>query len=267
MPATPPKAQTPINAQAPILRPSINAVWRATARQSTEGASRGDPVNSQVPGTGGEATSSQESCVLTSVYLIAISAEAMSGALAAGRRNMDLFGVALIAFVTALGGGTVRDILLGNFPVTWTQHPAYIYLTLGSGLLTVVIARFLRQLQQLFLVLDAIGLVAFTLIGCDVALRLGYQLPVVLMAGVITGIFGGILRDILCNRTPMVLRHELYASVSLVVGALYLWLLGQQADSDTTLLAAFSVGLLLRMCAIRWKITLPVFRYSPSRWD
>ncbi len=140
--------------------------------------------------------------MLTSIYLIAITAEAMSGALAAGRRNMDLFGVAVIAFLTALGGGTVRDILLGNFPVTWTQHSSYIYLTITGGLVTIVIARFMRHLHQLFLVLDAIGLVAFTVIGCNVALNLGYQTPVIVMSGITTGIFGGILRDLMCNRTP-----------------------------------------------------------------
>ena len=130
--------------------------------------------------------------MLTSVYLIAITAEAMSGALAAGRRNMDLFGVAVIAFLTALGGGTVRDILLGNFPVTWTQHPSYIYMTLTGGLVTIAIARFMRHLRQLFLVLDAIGLVAFTIIGCNVALELGYEPIVVVMSGITTGIFGGL---------------------------------------------------------------------------
>ena len=145
--------------------------------------------------------------MLTSVYIIAITAEAMSGALAAGRRNMDFFGVAVIAFLTALGGGTVRDILLGNFPITWTQHPLYIYITITGGLATIVLARFMRHLHQLFLVLDAIGLVAFTVIGCNVALRLGYDTVVVVMAGIITGIFGGIIRDIMCNRMPQVLRH------------------------------------------------------------
>lgn len=205
--------------------------------------------------------------MLTSIYLIAITAEAMSGALAAGRRNMDLFGVAVIAFLTALGGGTVRDILLGNFPVTWTQHSSYIYLTITGGLVTIVIARFMRHLHQLFLVLDAIGLVAFTVIGCNVALNLGYQTPVIVMSGITTGIFGGILRDLMCNRTPQVLRHELYASVSLVVALVYLFLLREGIDEDITLLAAFSLGLLLRMCAIRWKVSLPVFSYSQARWQ
>jgi len=204
--------------------------------------------------------------VLTSVYLIAIIAEAMSGALAAGRRNMDLFGVAVIAFLTALGGGTVRDILLGNFPVTWTQHPGYIYMTLTGGLVTIVIARFMRHLRQLFLVLDAIGLVAFTIIGCNVALDLGYEPIVVVMSGITTGIFGGIIRDIMCGRVPQVLRREIYACVSLVVALLYLLLPRQGVGEDITQLAAFSVGLLLRMAAIRWRVSLPVFRYSQARW-
>ena len=205
--------------------------------------------------------------MLTSVYIIAITAEAMSGALAAGRRNMDFFGVAVIAFLTALGGGTVRDILLGNFPITWTQHPLYIYITITGGLATIVLARFMRHLHQLFLVLDAIGLVAFTVIGCNVALRLGYDTVVVVMAGIITGIFGGIIRDLMCNRMPQVLRHELYASVSLVVALLYLALRHQGVNESVNLLAAFSVGLLLRMSAIRWKLSLPVFSYAKSQWD
>ena len=205
--------------------------------------------------------------MLTSVYIIAITAESMCGAVAAGRRIMDFFGVAVIAFLTALGGGTVRDILLGNFPITWTQHPLYIYITITGGLATIVLARFMRHLHQLFLVLDAIGLVAFTVIGCNVALRLGYDTAVVVMAGIITGIFGGIIRDIMCNRMPQVLRHELYASVSLVVALLYLALRHQGVSESVNLLAAFSVGLLLRMAAIRWKLSLPVFSYAKSQWD
>ena len=205
--------------------------------------------------------------MLSYIFVIAITAEAMSGALAAGRRNMDLFGVALIAFITALGGGTVRDMLLGNYPVTWTQHPFYIYLTIGAGLFTIVIAKYMRKLNRIFLLVDAMGLVAFTLIGCNVALRLDYALPVVIMAGITTGIFGGILRDIMCNRTPLVLRHELYASVSFIVANVYLLLIYLNVDENITLLVSFILGLSLRLAAIKWQWSLPVFSYSPDRWE
>ncbi len=205
--------------------------------------------------------------MLTYIFVIAITAEAMSGALAAGRRNMDLFGVALIAFMTALGGGTVRDMLLGNYPVTWTQHPLYIYMTIGAGLFTIVIAKYMRRLNRMFLLVDAMGLVAFTIIGCNVALRLGYETPVVIMSGITTGIFGGILRDIMCNRTPQVLRHELYASVSFLVAILYLVLIYLEVNENLNLLVSFIFGLGMRMAALKWRWSLPVFSYSPDRWN
>ena len=99
--------------------------------------------------------------LLLVIYLIAITTEAMSGALAAGRRNMDIFGVVVIAFVTALGGGTIRDVVLGNYPVGWTQHHEYAYLVILAGLATTIVARFMHQMKQIFLALDAMGLVAF----------------------------------------------------------------------------------------------------------
>ena len=205
--------------------------------------------------------------MLSYIFVIAITAEAMSGALAAGRRNMDLFGVAFVAFLTALGGGTVRDMLLGNYPVTWTQHPLYIYLTIGAGMFTVVIAKYMRRLNRLFLLVDSMGLVAFTIIGCNIGIKLDYHLTVVLMAGMTTGIFGGILRDIMCNRTPQVLRHELYASVSFMVAILYLGLIYLQVNENINLLISFVFGLTLRLSALKWKWSLPVFSYSPGRWN
>jgi len=132
------------------------------------------------------------------IYLVAITAEAMSGALAAGRRNMDIFGVAVIASVTALGGGTIRDMVLGHYPISWTQHPEYIFLVIGAGLLTTLVARHMHRLKRVFLLLDAMGLIAFSLIGCNVALELGYPPVVVVISGMLTGISGGILRDVLC---------------------------------------------------------------------
>lgn len=204
------------------------------------------------------------------IYIIAITAEAMSGALAAGRRNMDLFGVALIAFLTALGGGTIRDIILGNYPISWTQHPSYIVLTMSAGLFTMLVARHMQRLNTIFLILDAMGLIAFTIIGCNVALNLepqyNYSTIVVIMAGMMTGVGGGILRDVLCNRTPQVLRHELYASVSLLVAILYLVLKYYGVDENINMLISFVVGLAIRLSAIYWNLSLPIFSYSPGKW-
>ncbi len=204
------------------------------------------------------------------IYIVAITAEAMSGALAAGRRNMDMFGVALIAFLTALGGGTIRDIILGNYPISWTQHPSYIALTISAGLLTMLVARYMQRLNRMFLILDAMGLIAFTIIGCNVALNLEqkyhYGVVVTIMAGMMTGVGGGILRDILCNRTPQVLRHELYASVSLLVALLYLGLKYFGVDENINMSVSFVVGLSIRLAAIHWNWSLPVFSYSPNKW-
>ncbi|WP_379655950.1 trimeric intracellular cation channel family protein [Pseudoroseomonas ludipueritiae] len=204
--------------------------------------------------------------LLAAIYLVAITAEAMSGALAAGRRNMDIFGVAVIAFVTALGGGTIRDLTLGRFPIGWTQHPEYVYLVISAGLLTTVVASFMGNLKRVFLVLDAMGLVAFSLIGCSVALKMDYPTIVVIMSGMITGICGGILRDVLCNQVPVVFRRELYASVSLAVCALFLSLRALGIDTDLNTAISFTAGLTLRLLAIWGGWRLPVFSYH-QRWE
>lgn len=204
--------------------------------------------------------------VLFVIYLVAITAEAMSGALAAGRRKLDIFGVTVIAFVTALGGGTIRDLILGHFPINWTQHPEYVYVVVSAGLLTTVIAPFIKRLKRLFLVLDSMGLVAFSLIGCTVALQMGYPIVVVIMSGMITGIFGGILRDVLCAQVPVVFQRELYASVSLAVCALYLSLHALGIDQDLNVALSFAIGLSLRLLAIWRRWQLPIFS-SEDRWE
>jgi uncharacterized membrane protein YeiH len=204
--------------------------------------------------------------VLFVIYLVAITAEAMSGALAAGRRDMDIFGVTVIAFVTALGGGTIRDLTLGRFPIGWTQHPEYVYLVISAGLLTPVVASFMHNLKRVFLVLDAMGLVAFSLIGCSVALKMDYPTVVVVMSGMITGICGGILRDVLCNQVPVVFRRELYASVSLAVCALFLGLNALGVDNDLNTAISFAAGLTLRLLALWGGWRLPIFSYQ-DRWE
>jgi uncharacterized membrane protein YeiH len=204
--------------------------------------------------------------LLLVIYLIAITTEAMSGALAAGRRNMDIFGVAVIAFVTALGGGTIRDVVLGNYPIGWTQHPEYVYLVILAGLATILLARFMHHMKSIFLMLDAMGLVAFSLIGCNVALQLEYPVVVIIMAGMITGICGGILRDVLCNQLPVIFCRELYASVSLFVCILFLAMRSLGVDADLNTLLCFVLGFGFRMLALRFSWKLPTFSYQ-QRWD
>lgn len=200
--------------------------------------------------------------MLLMLYLIAITAEAMTGALSAGRRGMDWFGVVLIACITALGGGSVRDVLLGHYPLTWVKHPEYLVLTSFAALLTIFMAPLMRHLRSLFLVLDALGLVAFTLIGCMTALEMGQGLLVASISGVITGVFGGILRDIFCNDIPLVFRRELYASVSFAAAWFYLGCVHFEVPGEQAIMLTLFGGLLFRLLAIRFHWEMPKFHYN-----
>src|SRR5258705_12627414 len=136
---------------------------------------------------------------------VALTAQAMTAALAAGRRSMDWAGVCMLGCITALGGGTIRDVLLGHYPLVWVQNPFYLALTAIAAFATILIARHVHRLNLAFLVLDAIGLVVFTMAGCDVARQIDPPLPllIVVVAGVITGCAGGGVRGILCNGGPL----------------------------------------------------------------
>jgi uncharacterized membrane protein YeiH len=203
--------------------------------------------------------------VLHVLSWVAPAAQAMTAALAAGRRSMDWVGVCLLGCVTALGGGSLRDVLLGHYPLVWVANPSYLALTAGAALLTIMTARLVHRLQLAFLVLDAIGLVVFTIAGCDVALQLHESLPIVIIAGMITGCAGGVLRDILCNDIPLLFRSELYASVSVVTGAIYLAALGLGLNHDIATALAFAVGLGFRLLAIRFKWEMPKFVFNSDR--
>ena len=198
------------------------------------------------------------------LYLVAITAEAMTAALAAGRRSMDWVGVCLLGCVTALGGGSVRDLLLGRYPLVWVEHPSYLLVTAAAALATIAIARLMRRLRTLFFVLDAIGLVVFTVIGCNIALAQDLPVLVVIVAGMITGCVGGVLRDVLCNDIPLLFRRELYASVSIVTGALYVASLGVGLPHDPVMLAAMALGLAMRLLALRFDWHMPKFVYSEA---
>jgi uncharacterized membrane protein YeiH len=200
--------------------------------------------------------------LLAIIFYVAIAAEAMTAALAAGRRKMDWFGVVIIAFVTALGGGTTRDILLDHYPLTWVENPNLLLIVVGAALFTIAIARIAHRLRWPFLVLDALGLVAFTIIGCNVALEMGQHPVIIIVSGMITGIVGGILRDVLCNDIPLVFSSELYATVSIVTGVIYLVGLSAGLPPDLVVPVAMAVGFPLRIAAIVFRWEMPKFVYD-----
>ncbi|MCA1324275.1 trimeric intracellular cation channel family protein [Herbaspirillum sp. alder98] len=192
------------------------------------------------------------------IYLMAICAEAASGALMGIRRDMDIFGICLIGTVAALGGGSVRDILIGHYPLSWVAHPEYLAFTICAAIVAAVGARALHRFKSAFLVVDALGLVAFTIIGCDIARSFSTFHPaIVVILGMITGVFGGLLRDVLCNQIPLVLRREIYASVSLLTGTLYMGLLYLDLDVRIATLGSLLVGFTVRLLAIRFEWQLP----------
>jgi len=207
-------------------------------------------------------TEIQTTPLLDLLFLIAIAAEAMTAALVAGRREMDWVGVCLLGCITALGGGSVRDVLLGHYPLSWVKHPYFLLITTGAALVTIALARHMYKLRRVFLFLDAVGLVVFTVVGCNVALSMNQPFIVVIAAGMITGCVGGVLRDLLCNTIPLLFRAELYATVSILTGILYY--LGTYADLNHKAVTGFSllIGLTLRLLAIRYKWSMPKFVYK-----
>lgn len=200
--------------------------------------------------------------ILHILYLVAIVAEAVTAALVAGRRSMDWMGVAMLGPVTALGGGSVRDVLLGRYPLVWVEHPSYLLITAGAALATIAVARYMHHLRKLFLLLDAIGLVVFTVIGCSIAIAMHLPFIIVIAAGMITGCVGGVLRDMLCADIPLLFRTELYATVSILTGVLYV--VGQilGLPHDASIGVAMTAGLALRILALRFGWSMPKFVYT-----
>ncbi|MCI5968992.1 trimeric intracellular cation channel family protein [Helicobacter sp.] len=207
--------------------------------------------------------------LLTSLYIIGITAEGMTGALAAGRHNMDWFGVLFIACVTAIGGGSIRDVLFGHYPLTWVAHPEYLAIICVAALLTTKIPYFVARFERTFLVLDALGLAVFSVIGARIGLELHPSGAMAVAGAIITGVFGGILRDIFCARIPLVFQKELYASISLLIGSLYVICNYVSKhyfalDENTIIIMCLIIGFIVRLVAIRYHLGLPTFKFNPK---
>lgn len=196
------------------------------------------------------------------LFIMGICVEAITGALAAGRKKMDFFGVMLIASITALGGGTVRDVLFNTYPLTWVAHPEYLLYTSLLAFLTIFIAHSLIRIMKLFLILDALGLSTFVIIGTQKILEHGMSPAVAVIGGMLTGICGGMLRDILCNDIPLVLRKELYAVIALAGALLFIALDYFKVPNSLNILIALIAIFIARLMAIFFHVQIPIFDYS-----
>jgi uncharacterized membrane protein YeiH len=187
---------------------------------------------------------------------------AIAGVLAARGRGVDLFGVTVLALVTAFGGGTIRDLCLGATPVFWIQNPDYVLTALAAALATFVLARWFELPQSLLEYSDAVGLAMFTIIGAQKSISLGADGITAVALGTITGVAGGIIRDVLLNELPLVFRKEirLYATAAVAGATVFVIVRLVFKQPVTGTLAGAATTLLLRLAAIRWRLALPEFR-------
>jgi uncharacterized membrane protein YeiH len=193
---------------------------------------------------------------------------AVSGALAAGRKHFDLLGVVVIALVTSIGGGTVRDLLLNRQPVFWIGNPTYLLLIVGTALLTVPYTRRFKAPWQTLQVADALGLALFGISGAQVAENAHLPGVILVVMGTITSVVGGVLRDVLCNEIPMILRRgNIYATAVIAGVSLYVVARSLGLNHEWATLLGMMVIAGLRFAAIAWNLSLPVYELPPEDDD
>lgn len=192
--------------------------------------------------------------------LVGVFVFAVSGALMAGRKSMDLFGVLVIAIITALGGGTLRDVLLDRHPVSWIRDDLYLVVASLGAFATVAWVRLTRPIPETgLLVADAAGLAVFTVSGASIALAAGTPASTAVIMGIMTGVAGGVLRDVLCNEIPLIFQKEIYATACLAGGAAYIGLRALALPEGVASGVAMGGVLAIRLAAIRWRLSLPRF--------
>ncbi|QCW99323.1 trimeric intracellular cation channel family protein [Aggregatimonas sangjinii] len=182
---------------------------------------------------------------------------AISGVLVAMEKKLDIFGVFIIAFVTAVGGGTLRDILIGSTPVVWLKQPVYIFTILGAVAFAVIFVNHLKYFRKSLFLFDTIGIGLYTMVGIEKGLSVDL-LPVMCIGiGTITASFGGVIRDILCNEIPVIFRKEVYATVCILGGASYFLFRLLPVNEEYAHVAAIVVIIVTRILAVKFHIALP----------
>ncbi|MBK8907967.1 MAG: trimeric intracellular cation channel family protein [Rhodospirillales bacterium] len=191
--------------------------------------------------------------------LFGVAVFAASGALKASSKRMDVFGFVLIATVTGIGGGTLRDLLLGVRPVFWIGKPEYLAVCAATAILGFFIAHRLQHRQNWLLWADAVGLAIFCVLGAEVALAVGAPASVAVLMGLMTATFGGIIRDVLCAESPLILHREIYATAAAAGSLVYVLADWASVPPAAAMLTAFAVAFGARAAGILFGLSLPTY--------
>jgi len=199
--------------------------------------------------------------------LFGVAVFAISGALVAARKGMDVFGIVVIAVVTAIGGGTLRDVLLGRHPIFWFENVTYLVVTVAAAVFTMIYTRHRTAPLKALLIADAFGLALFTVSGAQIAEQQALPGIIVVMMAAITGTAGGVLRDMLCAEVPLILRRDIYATASIAGATVYVAGRHWALDVTAVALAAMVTVFALRMAAIFLDWHQPRFEQDSKRPD
>ncbi len=189
--------------------------------------------------------------------IVGTMAFAMSGVLTAMDKKLDPFGVFIIAFVTAVGGGTLRDVMIGRTPVFWMLDLEYVYMIVVGFVLAVVFRKKFDKLRTSLFLFDTIGLGVYTLTGLRKGIELGLHPIICIALGTITACFGGVIRDILCNEIPVIFRKEIYATICILGGILFFMLKKLQFHDEFIYISTASVIIAIRLMAVKYKWQFP----------
>jgi uncharacterized membrane protein YeiH len=194
---------------------------------------------------------------IQTIDILGTIAFAISGVLVAMNKRMDPFGVLIIAFVTAVGGGTLRDIMVGIEPVSWMRNMTFVYVIIGSAIFAVTFRKRISYLRKSLFLFDTIGIGLYTLVGIETGLVAGLHPIICIALGTMTACFGGVLRDILCNEIPVIFRREIYATACILGGLSYFLMREFLEDRNYLFVIAGLIVIITRLLAVRFKISLP----------
>lgn len=185
---------------------------------------------------------------------------AISGALTAAEKRFDFFGAAAIAFVTAIGGGTIRDVLLGDFPVLWMQNLDYFWLILAGVAITILFKKRVLKLRKTLFLFDTIGIATFTLLGLKKALLFNIDPTMAVLMGLSSAVVGGVIRDIICNEVPLIFHKEIYATACIFGALVYLILHKFHVHEPICETATVLSIIAIRLIVVKYKLTIPKFK-------